>query len=392
MDKYSFDAVIFDLDGVITKTALVHSSAWKKMFDEYLSDRAKKSGEPFHEFSHEKDYLPYVDGKPRYKGVESFLQSRGINIPFGDPGDEPGKETICGLGNRKNEAFNEVLQRDGVEVYESTVSLIRELIENGISVGVASSSKNCKAVLERAGILDLFETRVDGEVSVDLGLKGKPEPDIFTTAADNLWAHYDKSVVVEDAVSGVQAGAKGNFGLVLGIAREENEKELKTNGADIVVKDIDEIGLTGIEKWFAEGIEKDNWSITYNDYVPEKEKTRETLLTIGNGYFGTRGAMEETDAGDHNYPGTYIAGLYNRLVSKVGDRDVENEDFVNCPNWLKIQVNLNFDSPVDINQTKIVEIERKLDLKSGLFTRSMIIRDERDRQTMIVSKRLCQHG
>jgi beta-phosphoglucomutase family hydrolase len=387
MSQNNFDAVIFDLDGVITRTALVHSSAWKKMFDEYLLEREKKYGEPFREFSHESDYLPYVDGKPRYKGVESFLQSRGINIPFGDPEDKPGKETICGLGNRKNEAFNEVLERDGVQVFEATVALIRELIEKGIKVGVASSSKNCKAVLERAGLLGLFETRVDGVVSTEMGLKGKPEPDIFTTAADTLGVPYDKVVVVEDAVSGVQAGFKGNFGLVLGIAREENERELKLNGADIVVKDIAETGFTGIEQWFVNGLEEDNWSITYHDYVPEKERTRETLLTVGNGYFGTRGAMEEADAGEQNYPGTYIAGMYNRLVSKVGDRDIENEDFVNCPNWLKMQINLNFDSPLDMNQVKILEIERKLDLFTGLFTRSMIIEDDQQRRTKIVSKR-----
>lgn len=387
MGNYSFDAVIFDLDGVITRTALVHSSAWKKMFDEYLHEREKKNGEPFLEFSHENDYLPYVDGKPRYKGVESFLESRGINIPLGTPEDAPGKETVCGLGNRKNEAFNEVLERDGVEVYDSTVSLIHELKEKGIRVGVASSSKNCKAVLERAGLLDLFETRVDGIVSTEMDLKGKPEPDIFTTAADNLGVPYDKAVVVEDAVSGVQAGAKGNFGFVLGIAREENERELKLNGADIVVKDIAAIGFTGIEQWFVNGLEKDNWSITYHDYDPEKERTRETLLTVGNGYFGTRGAMEETDANEKNYPGTYIAGLYNRLVSKVGDRDVENEDFVNCPNWLKMQMNLNFDSPLDLNQVKILEIERKLDLFTGLFTRAMVIEDDQQRRTKIVSKR-----
>ncbi len=291
MYKYKFDAVIFDLDGVITKTALVHSAAWKKMFDEYLLERAEKHNKEFKEFSHENDYLPYVDGKPRYKGVESFLQSRGIEIPFGDPSDEPGLETICGLGNRKNQAFNEVLDRDGVEVYESTVALIHELKQKGIHVGVASSSKNCQAVLEKAGLIDFIETRVDGVVSAEIGLKGKPEPDIFTTASDNLGIDYDKAVVVEDAVSGVQAGKAGNFGLVLGIARENNKKELKTNGADIVVEDISEIGFDGIVEWFDNGLENDNWSISYSDYVPEKEKTRETLLTVGNGYLGTRGAF-----------------------------------------------------------------------------------------------------
>jgi len=387
MSQYKFEAVIFDLDGVITKTALVHSAAWKKMFDEYLHERAEKYNEEFKEFSHENDYLPYVDGKPRYKGVESFLQSRGIEIPFGDPSDEPGLETICGLGNRKNQAFNDVLDKDGVEVYESTVELIHELKQKGIHVGVASSSKNCQAVLEKAGLIDLMETRVDGVVSAEMGLKGKPEPDIFTTASDNLKIPYDKAVVVEDAVSGVQAGKAGNFGLVLGIARENNRNELKTNGADIVVEDISEIGFDGIVDWFDNGLEKDNWSISYSDYVPEKEKTRETLLTIGNGYLGTRGALEETSAGESNYPGTYIAGLYNRLISKVGDRDVENEDFVNVPNWLTIQFKIGDDDWIDINQTEILNIERNFDFRSGVLKRTIHVKDQSSRELLIKSER-----
>ena len=387
MSNYKFDAVIFDLDGVITKTALVHSAAWKKMFDEFLKSREKKYGEPFVEFSHEKDYLPYVDGKPRYKGVESFLQSRKISLPFGDPSDNPGVESICGLGNRKNEAFNEVLDRDGVEVYESTVALMKELRGKGIHVGVASSSKNCEAVLEKAGLLHLVETRVDGVVSAEIGLQGKPEPDIFTTAADNLGVTYVKSVVVEDAVSGVQAGKKGNFGLVLGIARENNSQELKINGADVVVTDIDEIGFDGIENWFEKGLEEDNWNISYDDYYPEKEKTRETLLSIGNGYFGTRGALEETVAGENNYPGTYIAGLYNRLVSKVGDRAVENEDFVNTPNWLALKIRIDEKNWIDINSVKIKSIQRKLDFQTGILSRKMIIETLDSKELEIVSER-----
>ena len=384
---YKFEAVIFDLDGVITKTALVHSAAWKKMFDEYLLKREERDGEKFKEFSHEKDYLPYVDGKPRYKGVESFLQSRKIEISYGDPSDSPEKETICGLGNMKNKAFNDVLEKDGVEVYESTVALIHELKEKGIHVGVASSSKNCKAVLEKAGLIDLMETRVDGVVSAEIGLKGKPEPDIFTTAADNLGITYDKAVVVEDAVSGVQAGKAGNFGFVLGIARENNTKELKVNGADIVVEDIAEIGFAGICEWFDKGLEDDNWSISYTDYIPEKEKTRETLLTIGNGYSRTRGAMEECLGGKINYPGTYIAGLYNRLISKVGDRDVKNEDFVNAPNWLFIRFKIGDDEWIKINKVEILDIKRKLDFASGLLTKKITIKDRTGKETRIYSKR-----
>jgi beta-phosphoglucomutase family hydrolase len=388
MNSLEFDAVIFDLDGVITKTALVHSTAWKKMFDGYLKEREARHGEPFREFSQKDDYLPFVDGKPRYKGVESFLASRGITIPFGAPEDDPYTETVCGIGNRKNIAFNEALQSDGVEVYESTVELIHRLKEEGIKVGVASSSKNCRQVLETAGLLDLFETRVDGEVSAELGLKGKPEPDIFTVAADNLGVSYDRAVVVEDAVSGVQAGRKGNFGFVLGLAREENEKELYANGADVVVKDISEIGFDGIVQWFRKDAFQDSWSVTYHDYVPEMEKTRETLLSVGNGYFGTRGAMPEAESGKFNYPGTYMAGVFNRLISKVGDRDVENEDFVNVVNWLPVSFRINDDDWFDINKSEIIEVKRELSFNDGMLKRRLVVRDEKGRETLIGTRRI----
>ena len=247
----SFDAVIFDMDGVITQTALTHASAWKEMFDEYLLKRSEDSDETFKEFTHAEDYLPYVDGKPRYKGVASFLESRGISIPFGDPSDLPGKETVCGLGNQKNEAFNLVLARDGVRVYPSTLNLLIELQKAGVKLGVASSSKNCKPVLEKVDLLKMFEARVDGEVSAELGLQGKPEPDIFTTACDIVNVQYKDAIVVEDAVSGVQAGASGNFGLTLGVAREDNAKELLENGAEHVVEDLEEIGgLKGLDELF----------------------------------------------------------------------------------------------------------------------------------------------
>ena len=389
MSKHRFSAVIFDLDGVITQTALVHSAAWKEMFDTYLKYRVEKYGEPFREFSHTDDYLPYVDGKPRYKGVASFLESRGIDIPFGDPSDAPEAETACGLGNRKNLTFNEILDRDGVKLYDSTVELIYALKKAGIRIGVASSSKNCKPVLEAAGLLELFETRVDGVVSAELGLHGKPEPDIFTTACDNLGVDYASSVVVEDAVSGVQAGRKGNFGLVLGVDREENSHELLVNGADIVVEDIEELGgLEGIDRWFEVGLEKDRWSVVYHDYDPEKEKSREALLAIGNGYFGTRGAMEETSAGEHNYPGTYMAGLFNRRISKVADRDIENEDFVNCPNWLPVSFRIGNEEWMDPNRIRLVQINRCLSFRDGLLVREMIVEDAQGRQTKISSRRV----
>ncbi|MBI4647020.1 MAG: HAD-IA family hydrolase [Bacteroidia bacterium] len=387
MIRLNFDGVIFDLDGVITQTALVHSAAWKAMFDEYLRQREKQFNEPFIEFTHN-DYLIFVDGKPRYKGVESFLASRKIKISYGTPEDMPGMETICGLGNRKNQAFNEVLAKQSVKTYPSTINLIKQLKEKNIKIGVASSSRNCKAVLERAGILALFDTRIDGDISAEKGLKGKPEPDIFTTACDNLNITYDRAIIVEDAVSGIQSGVKGNFGLVLGIARENNENELYINGADIVVKDLSEISIKKLNEWFVTGLEDDKWRLTYRDYSREKEKSRETLLTIGNGYFGSRGAMEETIAGLFNYPGTYMAGIYNKLSSKIGDRFIENEDFVNCPNWLFTTFKIDNDDWVDINKCEILRIERNLDFRNGILFRKMIIRDNHGRETLIESKRI----
>ncbi len=389
MQKYQFDAVIFDLDGVITQTAITHARAWKDMFDQYLREREEKHNEPFREFTHSGDYLPFVDGKPRYKGVESFLKSRDIDLPYGNPEDPPEKETVCGLGNRKNETFNEILEKEGARVYDSTVSFIRELKEAGIKLGVASSSKNCKPVLESVNLLDYFQTRVDGVVSAELGLKGKPEPDIFTVAADNLGVPYDRAVVVEDAVSGVQAGRKGNFGMVIGVARENNFLELRGNGADIVVEDLAELdGIKGIEEWFTRGLVDDMWSLTYTEYDPVRERSREALMTVGNGYFGTRGAMEELDANPVNYPGTYMAGLYNRMDSKVEDRVITNEDFVNTPNWLLLTFRINKEPWFNPNKTEIIHFERKLDFRSGVYCRKFVIEDDEGRKTYIESRRV----
>ncbi|MBT8114710.1 MAG: beta-phosphoglucomutase family hydrolase [Arenicella sp.] len=388
MDKPLFDAVIFDLDGVITQTALVHSAAWKNMFDQYLKQREKKYAEPYIEFSHKQDYLKYVDGKPRYEGVRSFLQSRNIELPYGSPEDLPGEETICGIGNQKNRVFNQTLEAQGVKSYESTVCLMNELKEKGIRIGVASSSKNAGPVLTAAGLDQLIETRVDGVASAELNLRGKPEPDIFTTACDNLGVTYDRTVVVEDAESGVQAGSKGNFGLVLGLARENNELALLRNGADIVAKDIAEVGYEGIQEWFRSGLQQDQWTISYHDYDQGKEKTRETLLTVGNGYLGTRGAMEEVTAGEHNYPGTYMAGLYNRLVSKVAGEDIENEDFVNAINWLPVNFKVDGGKWLDINHIEILEANRTLNMRNGMLKKEMVVRDRDAKQTRIRSTRI----
>lgn len=385
-DPHLFKAVIFDLDGVITRTALVHSRAWKKMFDEFLQSHATQSGIAFAEFT-PADYLKFVDGKPRYDGVKSFLDSRGIQLPFGDVNDPGDKLTVCGLGNRKNDAFNQVLKAEGVSAYEGSVQLLHDLRDAGIHIGVASSSKNCEQVLKAAGLLELFETRVDGVVSAEMGLKGKPAPDIFITAAKNLGVQPKDAIVVEDAESGVAAGKAGNFGLVLGLAREENESQLYASGADLVVNDLSEFGIDEMDEWFESGKEEDGWSITYRNYDPSKERTREALLTVGNGYFGTRGSMEEPTPAPSTYPATYIAGLYNRLITRIADKDIENEDFVNAVNWLPITFRIAEGPWFDPTQWEIINFERSLDFRSGLLIRRMEVRDALGNETLVVSQR-----
>jgi beta-phosphoglucomutase family hydrolase len=238
-----YEAWLFDLDGVITDTASVHAAAWKRTFDEYLkavSEREESSCGPF---EIDPDYYRYVDGKPRYAGVDSFLRSRGIIVDWGDPNDPPSWETVCGIGNRKNELFNEVLRLQGVEVFEASVALVQELRARGRRVAVVTSSKNCEAVLQAAGIQNLFEARVDGNVAAAKKLAGKPSSETYQEAARMLGTLPEQAVVIEDAISGVQAGRTGGFGLVIGVARSVDPEVLRQNGADIVVRDLAELSL-----------------------------------------------------------------------------------------------------------------------------------------------------
>lgn len=243
-----FDAVIFDMDGVVAQTASVHSTAWKRMFDEYLAIRARRLGEPFVEFTHASDYRQYVDGRPRYQGVANFLGSRGIGLALGSPSDAPLAETVCGLGNRKNEIFSRLIESDGAAVYPSTLRLLVSLRGHGIRLALATSSRNSSVVLDRTDTLQFFEAVVDGLEAERLGLKGKPEPDIFATACARLGVPPNRAIVVEDAVSGVAAGAKGGFALTLGVAREDNAAELKAHGADAVVTDLAETDFADLNR------------------------------------------------------------------------------------------------------------------------------------------------
>jgi alpha,alpha-trehalase len=240
-----FDAVIFDLDGVVTQTSAVHAAAWKRLFDAFLSRRAEAGDEPFVPFDLESDYRLYVDGKPRYDGVRDFLASRDIALPQGDPSDAPGTETVCGLGNRKDELFTAEVRENGVKTYPSTIALIGALHAAGLGVGLMSSSRNTAMVLEATGTSGLFQQRVDGVVSDELGLAGKPDPAAYLETARRLGVAPARAVVVEDALSGVEAGRRGGFGLVIGVDRLDQAAALRERGADVVVADLAEVTVGG---------------------------------------------------------------------------------------------------------------------------------------------------
>ncbi len=249
IDWLRYEAVLFDLDGVLTATARLHAAAWTRLFDDYLEQRAAARGEPFRRFE-PRDYTQFVDGRPRYDGVRTFLASRGITLPDGAPDDAPGRETVCGLGNRKNALFFEILGIEGVDAIAGTVAVVRHLRRHGVRTAVVSSSRSCAAILDAAGIAGLFELQVDGVVAGQLGLAGKPAPDTFLHAARALGVDPSRAVVVEDAIAGVAAGRAGGFALVAGIDRAGAAGDLARAGADLVVTDLADTlpaGAAGIE-------------------------------------------------------------------------------------------------------------------------------------------------
>jgi beta-phosphoglucomutase family hydrolase len=236
-----YDAVLFDLDGVITDTARLHAACWKQMFDDYLQNRATQRGEAFHPFDPEADYRLYVDGKPRFDGVRDFLKSRDIHLPEGNMDDPPHAETVIGLGNRKNDLVNKMIEEKGVQPYEGSVRLIHQLRDRGFRMAVVTSSQNCTSVLKATHLDKVFDVLVDGNTLLEQHLAGKPAPDMFLLAAKRLGVEPQRAIVIEDAIAGVQAGSNGHFGLVIGVARKDNAEELRRNGALLVVNDLGDL-------------------------------------------------------------------------------------------------------------------------------------------------------
>lgn len=640
ISRSRYDAVIFDLDGVVTQTARIHAHTWKELFDTYMQQ--KFAADRFQPFTLDRDYLGYVDGKPRYQGVKSFLDSRGIALPFGNVDDPPDRETICGLGNKKNVLFQRRLKERGVEIFDSSLDFLFQVRSRGFKTAVVSSSKNCRLVLETANLTQLFDFRVDGIDIEHLDLKGKPEPDAFLEATRMLDLDPSRCVLLEDAISGVQAGKNGGFGLVVGVDREHVSAELQQAGADLVVEKLTELeledtvhnlphgliffeeirrqikdkqvviffdydgtltpivsrpeqallsremqktliglaekstvaiisgrgladvrNLVGVDnvyyagshgfeiegpgglslemeaakgllpvldeveqrlqdklgdingaqverkkfsiavhyrnvaqddtsrvesivdtllveqpklskgtgkkvfelkpkihwhkgraiRWLLEKLDLDRygvmpifigddvtdedgfkvfprkgvtlfvgdesrktaakyrlesvaevqdflylltaylknwktWSLVYKSYEQHQEGLREALCTLGNGYFATRGAAPESVADGVHYPGTYLAGGYNRLQSQVGDRIVENEDLVNMPNWLCLSFRFPGEEWFSPDNVEILSFRQELDLKNGLLFRTIRFQDEQGRETKLFHRRL----
>jgi alpha,alpha-trehalase len=637
------DAVVLDTDGVITDTASVHAAAWKEMFDAFLLARGGDLYEPFTD----DDYRRYVDGKPRFDGVRGFLASRGITLPDGRADDPAGDETVAALGNAKNEIFLSRLERHPPRPFPGTVSFLRDARAAGIATAAISASRNAGAVLESAGVADLFDVRVDGNDADELGLAGKPDPAIFIEAARRLDSDLRRTAVVEDAISGVEAGKAGGFGLVIGVDRTGHPEDLASHGADVVVRDLAEVEivtpdaplrelphalsdlgvladrtagrrpavfldydgtltpivddpaaavmseamrravrrlaklcpvaivsgrdradvarLVGIDdmiyagshgfditgpgwqhqyeagaaalpalaaaadqldaevgsidgviverKRFAVAVHfrmaaedvvpdidaaidrvveahpglrrttgkmifelrpdldwdkgralqfllghlhldqpdvislyvgdddtdedalrvirhdglgvivgdedrmtaahlrldnpgetmaflnrladllesrghTDRWVLRYEGFDPDQEGHREALCTVGNGYVATRGALPENDAGGPSYPGTYLAGVFNRLTSEVSGRQVENEDMVNAPNWLCQSWRPEGGRWFDLRLVEVLDHSLELDLRRGVLTRSSRVRDADGRVTRITQRRL----
>lgn len=374
------EAVVFDMDGVVTDTATLHAAAWRKLFEMVLAD--PRSGGPgaHAPFDAVRDYRNYVDGRSREDGVAAFLTARGIDLPLGRVDDQAGAWTVHGLAARKNEFYLDLLAERGARAFPGTVHLLDRLRAGGVPVALVTASRNADAVLAAAGLQGIFEVVVDGDRAAELGLAGKPDPAMFLRAARDLGVAPDRTAVVEDAVAGVQAARRGGFGLVVGVARAGQRAELEAAGAHLVVEDVAQLDLGALRA--------DPWTLVYEGFDPAHEGHREALTTLGNGYLGTRGAAPERAADGVHYPGTYLAGVYNRLVSSVHGRQMEDEHLVNAPNWLPLDVRIDAGAWWSAGGLTTSRERRELDLRRGVLTRTAVLTDAAGRRLRLTQRRL----
>ena len=377
------EAVIFDLDGVVTDTATLHARAWKQLFDEVLADSraaSRREGGPPTRFDADSDYRRYVDGRSRHDGIRAVLEANGITVPEGTPGDSEEAWTVHGLAARKNSLFLQLLGSEGVRAFPGTAALIGRLKEAQVPVALVSASRNAIPVLVACGLEDAFDVVVDGEQAAALSLAGKPDPAMYLRAAEALGVEPSRAAVIEDAVAGVEAARRGGFGLVVGIARAGRRADLEAAGADLVVEDVTQLDLGSLRV--------DPWLLVYEGFDPVHEGHREALTTLANGYLGTRGAAPERTADGVHYPGTYLAGVYNRLTTVLDGREREDEHLVNVPNWLPLDVRVEDAAWWSEGGLATSAERRELDLRRGLLTRTTTLVDAAGRQLLVTQRRI----
>ena len=390
-----FEAVLFDLDGVVTRTARLHAAAWKELFDDFLRGWAKERKESFRAFDVESDYLTYVDGKPRYDGVRSFLAARGITVPEGDPADPPEAATVYGLGRRKDALFIRRLRRDGVDVFGPAVALIRTLRDLGLKTAVVTSSRNGREVLQAADLEPLFDVRMDGRDADAFGLRGKPHPDPFLKSAELLGVPPGRAIVIEDAVSGVEAARRGGFGLVVGVDRGGNREALAVHGADVVVADLDELDIADLDALLRDKRETlVAWEIEQEGFDPAREHAVESIFTVGNGYLGVRGTLDQPLQGSQG--DLFIAGIYDRkhparpyseLEFLGGGRgDYPYSELVSLPFPFRLRLSVD-DRTLDVAGSHSRVHRRVLDLRRGVLHAHHVFETGEDRHTVVRTRR-----
>ena len=400
-------AVLFDLDGVLTTTRTVHAAAWKRMFDEFLTEWNLTHGTHLAPFDERSDYVSAVDGKPRQVGVHDFLASRGISLPPGTPDSPPDEQSEWGLGNRKQVLVEDEIARNGVQAFPGSVAWIRELRQAGLRTAVVSSSRNCAAVLQAAGIANLFDARVDGETAIELGLEGKPSPDGFLEGARRLGVPPARAAVVEDALAGVAAGRAGGFGLVIGVNRDEQADALRANGADVVVDDLGEL-LASSESTvhragprghhllaaarrivaISDDYPADPWRLVERTYNPAYVPQTETLFALSNGYLGIRGSFEEGTPSSH--PATLLNGFHETWPIVYPEPAfgfaTTGQTILPVPDGTTIRLLVD-DEPITCETTMIDDFERALDMRRGVLTRTVVYRLRDGRRVRVHTER-----
>jgi trehalose/maltose hydrolase-like predicted phosphorylase/beta-phosphoglucomutase-like phosphatase (HAD superfamily) len=371
------DAWIFDLDGVLTDTGALHEQAWAELFHELL-----RSSETSPEFTGE-DYRRLVDGHEPLDGIRNVLTDRGIALPEGESGDPPGFESISGLAKVKDARYLELLEKRGPRPFASSVAILKSLRAAGVGTAVVSASRHCAHVLEVAGLSALVDVRVDGETAQAMALVDKPEPALFVEAARRLGVETSRAaMVVEGALAGLQAGRRGDFGVVVGVDRTTGGGDLLRSGADLVVADLGEISLTG------RGPRDSPWWLMYDDLDRADEGIVETMCTLANGYLGSRGARPWAKDNGTSYPGTYLAGVYNRLQSEVVGELVEVESLINAPNWLPVTFRPDDGAWLGAEDVVLSSHRIRLDLRCGLMVRHCIVTDGAGRRTSLTERRI----